>query len=90
MVLLITHGCRLFCLELHIAEEVVWIISPFPSTANTQLLLTLLFHLFCRREVGELANLIFISSVLVPYRMQLMALLSTTDLLLIWCLLSLV
>ena len=88
MVLLITHDCWLFRLQLHIAKKIVWIVTP--GTANIQLLLTLLFHLFSCREVGKLANLIFISSVLVPYRMQLMALLATTDLLLIRCLLSLV
>ena len=86
MVLLIAHDCRLFRLELHITEEVVWIITPLPSTANAQLLLTLLFHLFGGREVCELANLIFMRGVLISYGMQLMALLSTTNLLLIWCL----
>ena len=67
MVLLIPHDSWLFRLKFHIAKQVVWIVTP--GTANIQLLLTLLFHLFGRREVGELANLIFISSVLVPYRM---------------------
>ena len=85
--LLITHHCRLLCLELHIAEEVIWIVTP--ASTYAQLLLSLLFHLLGDGEVGELANLVLMRRVLVSNRIQLMALLSTTYRLLIWCLLPL-